>query len=201
MTAVLRRFSIRLRLIALAVIPLALVVLIALMAVSGFNGQIAATEDAQGSNAKAERALAMKYQAADWNGWQTAYAFDIALRGKAAAADSAESRAAFLASAAELDKQIGEFCRLPDLDEAEVAFIGDARANFDAFMKLDEQMIVEYRSTTRPTRPRPTRPCSPPRSRTTPRPTRRCRASPTTPPATPARTSPPPPTPRTARRA
>jgi methyl-accepting chemotaxis protein len=148
MTALLRRFSIRLRLITLAVVPLVLGALVAVMAITGFSDQADAAHAAEKSNAKSLTALEMKFQAADWNGWQTAYAFDISRGAKDATSDTAESRALFLAAAAKLDGTLAEFQARPDLDEAEIALSGEARAAFDEFMKVDEEMIALYRAGT-----------------------------------------------------
>ncbi len=90
----------------------------------------------------------MKYQAADWNGWQTAYAFDISLGAKDATTDTGASRAAFLDSAAALDKQLTDFAARPTSTRREVQFVGEARAAYDAFMSVDEQMMALYRTGT-----------------------------------------------------
>jgi methyl-accepting chemotaxis protein len=145
MTAMLRRFSIRARLIAAAVVPIILIVVLAVVAIMGFGSAVDATHAAETSNAKARAALELKYQAADWNGWQTAYAFDVSRGVRDAASDTGESRAAFLDSASTLDAEIAEFAARSDLDEAEVTLLAEARTAYDAFMTVDEQVVSLYR--------------------------------------------------------
>ena len=98
MTGFLRRFSIRSRLIALAAAPLALLAVVSLVAVIGFNSDVNATDQAARSGDISFDAGQLQYQAADYNGWQTAYAFDVIRGVKGAAEDTADSRKAFLAS-------------------------------------------------------------------------------------------------------
>ena len=50
--------------------------------------------------------MQLKFRGADFNGWQTAYAFDIIRGLKGATGDSASSRAAFLASAASFRREL-----------------------------------------------------------------------------------------------
>jgi methyl-accepting chemotaxis protein len=62
-------------------------------------------------------AMQVKFRAADFNGWQTAYAFDVARDLPDAAADTASARAAFLAAAASLRSELAAL-RRPALDPA-----------------------------------------------------------------------------------
>ena len=102
----LRRYPIRARLLLIGALPLALSAVVALVAVLGFSGSVSASASAAESSAKAKDALAMKYQAADWNGWQTAYAYDVMRGVKGAYEDTADSRKAFLASGAEVTRKL-----------------------------------------------------------------------------------------------
>ena len=101
--------------------------------------------DAADSTGKSDEALDMKYQAADWNGWQTAYAFDIALGIKGATHDTSASRAAFLDSAAARQAADGLQARPISTRPRSSSSARRARP-YDAFMKLDEQMIALYRT-------------------------------------------------------
>ena len=147
MTAFLRRFTIRVRLIALAVLPLALVAVVALVAVLGFSSDTNATETVAASADVANDAQSLQYQAADYNGWQTAYAFDV-LRGvKGAADDTADSRKAFLASGATLQKKLA-LLEANTLTADETALVKTAKDAIAAFDETDTQVIDGYRSGT-----------------------------------------------------
>lgn len=147
MTAFLRRFTIRVRLIALAVLPLTLVAVVALVAVLGFSSDTNATETVAASADVANDAQSLQYQAADYNGWQTAYAFDV-LRGvKGAADDTADSRKAFLASGATLQKKLA-LLEANTLTADETALVKTAKDAIAAFDETDTQVIDGYRSGT-----------------------------------------------------
>lgn len=175
MTAFLRRFTIRVRLIALAVLPLTLVAVVALVAVLGFSSDTNATETVAASADVANDAQSLQYQAADYNGWQTAYAFDV-LRGvKGAADDTADSRKAFLASGATLQKKLA-LLEANTLTADETALVKTAKDAIAAFDETDKQVIDGYRSRTPAGSTRPTRSCSRPRSPTTTTRPPRCRS-------------------------
>ena len=147
MTAFLRRFTIRVRLIALAVLPLTLVAVVALVAVLGFSSDTNATETVAASADVANDAQSLQYQAADYNGWQTAYAFDV-LRGvKGATDDTADSRKAFLASGATLQKKLA-LLEANTLTADETALVKTAKDAIAAFDETDTQVIDGYRSGT-----------------------------------------------------
>ena len=87
----------------------------------------------------------LKFRAADFNGWQTAYAFDIALGTKGATKDTGASRKAFLASTDGFTKDIARM-RTAVLEPAQVAMVDDMEKAFKEFMAVDEQIIAQYRS-------------------------------------------------------
>ncbi|MEV7625222.1 methyl-accepting chemotaxis protein [Actinoplanes sp. NPDC089786] len=90
----------------------------------------------------------VKFRAADFNGWQTAYAFD-AVRGiKDATTDSATSRKAFLTSAAAFRAELTDLEQHGRLTEAERRGVTAARATFERFMSLDQQIADGYRAGT-----------------------------------------------------
>jgi methyl-accepting chemotaxis protein len=148
MTGFLRRFTIRARLIALAILPLVLIAVVALVAVSGFNSDTASTAKVARSADIASDAASLQYQTADYNGWQTAYAFD-AVRGiKNAADDNGDSRKAFLASGKLIDDKLARLNSNADLSPAELAEIKSAEQALAAFKKTDVDVQAGYKSGT-----------------------------------------------------
>jgi methyl-accepting chemotaxis protein len=146
MYQLLRRSSIRLRLVALALLPLAAMSGVALVAISGLSTQRQAATATAASESLAQRALQVKYQAADWNGWQTAYAFD-AIRGvRNAASDTGDSRKAFLASGAALARQLGSLASSHGLTNRQSAQVAAALAAVKDFNTVDAQIAAGYAS-------------------------------------------------------
>ena len=141
MTGFLRRFSIRARLIALAVLPLILIAVVALVAVSGFSSDTAATAKVASSADIASDAASLQYQAADYNGWQTAYAFDAVRGVKNAADDNADSRKAFLASEKIIETKLATLNANADLTAEETAEVKTATDALAAFKK-DRKSVV-----------------------------------------------------------
>ncbi len=95
--------------------------------------------------AETERlAMQVKFRAADFNGWQTAYAFDIIRGAEGAAADEAASRKAFLDSAASFGREL-EAVGERSLEPAEREQFDAARAAFEEFMAVDVDVIAAYR--------------------------------------------------------
>ena len=86
-----------------------------------------------------------KYRASDFNGWQTAYAFDIVRGAPGATNDSAESRKAFLASAASFSHELTKVSHY-DLDAPQTRALNNARAAFNTFMSTGKQVISLYRA-------------------------------------------------------
>ena len=144
----LRRYPIRSRLIALGVVPLLLAAVVAAVAVLGFSGSVDAATSASASSDKAQLALGMKYQAADWNGWQTAYAFDAGRGVADAADDTGESRAAYLASQAALLEELTAFEGRTDLTPDQQTLIAEARTHIEKFIAADADVVAGYKSGT-----------------------------------------------------
>jgi methyl-accepting chemotaxis protein len=143
-----RSLTIRLRLIAGFVLVLAAVAVLAVVGYTGFGTQSGAATAVQRDGELVERALQVKYLAADWNGWQTAYAFDI-IRGEPNAADNgAPTRKAFLDATTRLRDGIAALERSAGLTAAERDRIRRASTAIDAFMATDDKMIVAYRAGT-----------------------------------------------------
>src|SRR5579871_6263583 len=90
---------------------------------------------------------AVKYQAADLHGWQTAYAFDIVRGVKNAGSNSGSNRHAFLQSAAALRAAFATVSRA-SLNSAEQTQLREAEAAFHRFMRIDNRAIALYRQGT-----------------------------------------------------
>lgn len=91
------------------------------------------------------RAMEVKFLVADFNGWQTAYAFDIVRGTPDATEDDARVRAKFLASAAAFRDKLRTMKEEPsipdehpDLEALEIAF--------QQFMDADGTVIAAYRN-------------------------------------------------------
>ncbi len=89
-------------------------------------------------------AMQVKFRAADFNGWQTAYAFDIKRGVPGAAADTADSRKAFLASADAFSKEIAAL-QHDTLNTSQLAAARTADAAFRQFMQVDAEVVRDYR--------------------------------------------------------
>jgi methyl-accepting chemotaxis protein len=92
-------------------------------------------------------ALTAKFRTADFNGWQSGYAFDIQRGVKDAAADTAGQRKSFLASTAAFKQDIATL-QSQDLTAAEEAAVAAASAAFDDFMATDDEVIAAFRTGT-----------------------------------------------------
>ncbi|WP_024286343.1 methyl-accepting chemotaxis protein [Cellulomonas sp. KRMCY2] len=123
------------------------VVAIWVVALSSAGQTRATADDLSLALHRVDAAQQVKFRSADFNGWQTAYALDVALGGDGATEDTAPSRAAFLASAgsfvAELDALAGT-----QLSADEVGLVDSVRATFDEFMTIDQEIIADYRDAT-----------------------------------------------------
>jgi methyl-accepting chemotaxis protein len=89
----------------------------------------------------------LKFRVTDVSGWQAGYAFDIVRGAKDAAADTAPSRGAFLASMDSFTAELGALEKL-SLTSAETADVATIRAAFVKFQNMDKQVIEAYRAGT-----------------------------------------------------
>ncbi|GAA2650605.1 methyl-accepting chemotaxis protein [Paractinoplanes durhamensis] len=89
-------------------------------------------------------ALDAKFQAADFNGWQNAYAYDIQRGVKGAASDTTGSRKSFLASTAAFAADLTEL-QGQDLSTEETAALTAAADAFDAYQTVDDEIIAAFR--------------------------------------------------------
>ncbi len=142
----LQRFRISARLIGLAVlVAVAATVLIA-VSVSRVSSQRDVQRSVAQTGTLQAAAQTVQFDFADFNGWQTAYAFDVTRLGTSAAADSAESRKAFLASVARTRTNMAALQALAGTAAESVrADISAAAAGLDTFMQVDSQVITLYR--------------------------------------------------------
>ncbi len=136
-----RRFSIRVRLTAgFAALTVAVVGLVAI-GVFGFARQQAAAAAVDANRIAEHDALLVRYLAADWNGWQTAYALDAALR----TGDTA-SRTSFETSAAALRDGLDRLAADSAVTDADRMVLNEAVTAMDAFMRTDADIWAAYRS-------------------------------------------------------
>ena len=87
----------------------------------------------------------LRYRAADFNGWQTAYALDVARKSPKAVDDTAGgSRTLFLKSAQAFSQ---ELALVGDhrLSQTQRAMLGKTSAAFQQFMELDADIVTLYR--------------------------------------------------------
>jgi methyl-accepting chemotaxis protein len=142
----LRRVGISVRLNALvALVCTAMVGLISVGYV-GVNSQLAAQQAVNALSDAQAAAQTLQYDFADFNGWQTAYAFDVTRLGSSAASDSADSRKAFLASIARTRRDLDTLrTASAGLKSADQAAITAVSAGLDKFMTADQQIITLYR--------------------------------------------------------
>jgi methyl-accepting chemotaxis protein len=96
-------------------------------------------------------ALQVKFRSADFNGWQTAYALDVAREGPAAVADTAASRKAFLDSTAAFEREL-DALGASSTDATVDDHVEQLRQTFAEFMQVDQQIVTLYRSGTAPDR-------------------------------------------------
>ncbi|WP_432486796.1 methyl-accepting chemotaxis protein [Kineococcus sp. SYSU DK018] len=120
-----------------------LAVMVAGLSASASQG--AAAERLQTQQRFGAAAHDAKYAAADLNGWQTAYAFDV-VRGTAGAAeDGAGARKAYLEAADRFEEALAELAERSTVAETDddVRQISDL---YDRFAAVDEEVAAAYRT-------------------------------------------------------
>jgi len=132
----------------LAVNGLVTVLLLLVVATLGYQASVSAQAAAGRADKAHGVAIAvtdLRFRAAEVNGWQNAYAFDVARLGPAAAADSADSRKVFLrAIAAYTDHNASTLAMNPAADVR--APMAAATAAALKFVALDTRIAKLYRS-------------------------------------------------------
>lgn len=89
-------------------------------------------------------ALEVKFLVADFNGWQTAYAFDIVRGTPDATDDDARVRSKFLASAAIFHERLRRMREEPSIPD-EHSELETLEKAFQQFMAIDKTIIAAYR--------------------------------------------------------
>ncbi|MEI2700977.1 MAG: methyl-accepting chemotaxis protein [Baekduia sp.] len=134
----------------LTILTVGLVATIGVVGWLGYTGMSDMERSGRGlmkARQETDAALQVKFDAADFNGWQTAYAFDVARGTAGATSDKVGSRKAFLASAKTFDKDLKVLFR-QHKGEDDTRFVRRAQDAFDEFMKVDEQIVGLYRQGT-----------------------------------------------------
>jgi methyl-accepting chemotaxis protein len=141
-----RRLRIGLRMTAAMTLLLALLVGIVAVGASAIAVQRRSTVTVSDYKTTTRLAMQVKFRSADFNGWQTAYAFDVARGIPDAADDSSASRASFLASAKLFRVELAALGRAARITSAERRTLTGTATLFDRFMTLDQQVADGYRS-------------------------------------------------------
>jgi methyl-accepting chemotaxis protein len=115
--------------------------------VLGFNSVTQQSRTSHQLLTLAQQALEAKYLAADWNGWQTAYAFDANLDKSAISAPDG-SRANFTAAARALDTALTALSTGRGFTTQEQANLDGAREGLSQFMALDTKAFDAYKAGT-----------------------------------------------------
>ncbi len=139
--------TIRRRLVAAFAVLALLVLAVAGVGLWAGARQGGAAADLTAGLARTAAGGELKYGAADVNGWQTAYAFDVGGGVRGAAEDDAATRARFLSAAAAFRRQAARL-RALGLDDAQADTLGAAMGAFDRFMALDTEIAALYRQGT-----------------------------------------------------
>ncbi|MBK7623368.1 MAG: HAMP domain-containing protein [Kineosporiaceae bacterium] len=141
----LRRTSIGVRLNLLVSAFAAAVIGLVVLGFVGMAGQTAAMDRLHNLAIAAETAKTVQFDFADFNGWQTAYAFDVARLGPSAAADTADSRKNFLQSVARTRKDLDQLTSLTSGLPVNRPELVAATEGVAAFMKTDDEIVALYR--------------------------------------------------------
>ncbi|RZU51446.1 PAS domain S-box-containing protein [Krasilnikovia cinnamomea] len=129
---------------AFGIVALLLIILIG-VALDNILAQRRADRQVAESAALQRDASTAKFRAADFNGWQTGYAFDTIRGVPGAAADDGVQRSLFLASTAAFRQDLARIAAHP-LTPAQEQQLSIAQDAFDHFMDLDAQIVAGYRS-------------------------------------------------------
>jgi methyl-accepting chemotaxis protein len=142
-----RRWRIPTRVVVLAGLGVLVSAILVAVAVTGFQTQRTASEQARQAMRLSGQVMEAKFRTADVAGWQTGYAFDFNRGVANALSDTAGQRKEFLASAAALRAgyaTIGD----AELTGDERALLVQAGEAFDAFLKIDGDIVRDYRTGT-----------------------------------------------------
>ncbi len=142
----LRRVGVTVRLTVLAVVVTVAVVTLVAVGFTELRSQVTVQKEVNALGAARAAAQTVQFDFADFNGWQTAYAFDVTRLGPSAAADSADSRKAFLASVARTRTDIAALQALTANSAASVRTdLSAVAGGLTTFMQVDDQVVALYR--------------------------------------------------------
>ncbi|MEU4238559.1 methyl-accepting chemotaxis protein [Actinoplanes sp. NPDC026619] len=113
----------------------------------GQNESKAATARLGTATSLRKAALDAKFQAADFNGWQNAYAYDVQRGLENATEDTAGSRKSFLASTATFSDELKALAT-ESLTADEQTALTDASGTFTKYMAVDDEIIAAFRTGT-----------------------------------------------------
>ena len=128
-------------------IAAALLLILAIVGLASSSSQGSAAGTVAAELNLTRDAQQVKYLGADFNGWQTAYAFDIIRGVPGATRDSAASRSAFLQSVTQFRNALAAVSA-HNLTPAMRTRIAEIRTAFDEFMATDTTVIGLYRTGT-----------------------------------------------------
>ena len=148
-----RVLSIRVRLLALTVLAVALVAGVGLAADRQIQAAKARSAVLDRTSDLQVNALQVKFDLADLNGWQNAYAFDVRARGPIGAADDQTNRRTFLQVADRVRANLTFLHRVLlqrgtgfDVPKQWRARADVASDRFEEFMRLDARIAALYRT-------------------------------------------------------
>jgi methyl-accepting chemotaxis protein len=142
-----RRLKISARLTLVAGLTAAALVVLVVVGLAQAAGGQESKNRLTASAALRSSAQTVQFDFADVNGWQTAYAFEVALQGAGAAADDAPSRRAFLAAVQRTRGHLTDLQRSAStLSRQDRDQLGAAVAGFDRFLDMDARIVALYRA-------------------------------------------------------
>ena len=124
-----------------------MLLILAVVGLSSSSSQGSAAGSLSASVRNVRDAQQLKFQGSDFNGWQTAYAFDIIRGVPGASSDNASSRAAFLASVAKF-RQILAVVDSENAPGQQQTDMNEIQGDLNQFMATDNQVITLYRTGT-----------------------------------------------------
>lgn len=132
-----------------AAVSIALLVLFFIVSIVfgwlGWQANLQQQQKWRESNRLTYLALETKFLAADFNGWQTAYAFDVIRGVPGATEDEAFSRRHFLESSASFDLEVNQIKGYLKT-ESELERWNRVHNNFQHYMEIDQEVIAAYRT-------------------------------------------------------
>ncbi|WP_433215399.1 methyl-accepting chemotaxis protein [Dactylosporangium sp. CS-047395] len=141
----LRRTRVVTRLVVGFLVVALCVVGIWVSAIAAAGGTRDTADRLSASQAQVDAAQQLKFRITDVSGWQVGYAFDIVRGVPDAAADTAETRAAYLQAMRDFSAEIEAMGRLP-LSAGDRAAVEGIRAAYAQYVAMDDRVIADYRA-------------------------------------------------------